>query len=745
MVNLLVVLVGGLPRQWGLSLTAFLFAGMLLSACGGDSPTAPTTPAPSPSPSPPTSTETPAVPTGLRISDSGPDFIEWSWTPVPGASGYDVQFSVDEAFTDADEIIARAVEETSYRRQPLSAGSRASLRVRSAVGTSADRVTSAWSTHVTGMSAEVPPPPAPAEEVCADWAELMAGDYLLLNNVWNKGDIADYEQCLMRRVVNGEDQYGWRWQWPYRRGEAKAYPEVIYGQTPWRSTTTADLPRQIAAVESFEVDYELDLATDGDLRVVFALWVTSTDPPTPESITHDIRIRVDRSDSSSRDDQVTIGGVAFDLSVVPPRASTPGDRTRIRFESRTRELSGTLRLHEFLDYLVDHGHLPADNYVTVVEMGTELIGGSGEFWMKRYDVSVDTAAPLEPPVAPSGLHVSGRGEDFIEWSWDAVAGADGYHVEFGTDEMFTDGETGSTGTPAYRMDGLDPGTTGYLRVRSVAGAGTGERVSGWTTPVIGVSALLPPPNDSTPAPMDPTPTPPAEEACEDWDELPDGEYYYLNNVWRKGNTRDYEQCVMRRVVDGQDEYGWRWRWPPPSNQVRVYPEVRYGWPPWRSRSTTSRLPDRISSIKDLFVDYEAYMTANGVYNAAFSMWLTREYPPAPEHITTEIMIWVDREWDTENGSLEAKSLMDHADIDGATFAVYVRPDHVSAGIHHTYVAFLSHTDRFSGTLDLKQFLDYLVDRGIVSADDYVSDIEFGNEVKHGTGELWLKRFDVTVR
>ena len=91
------------------------------------------------------------------------------------------------------------------------------------------------------------------------------------------------------------------------------------------------------------------------------------------------------------------------------------------------------------------------------------------------------------------------------------------------------------------------------------------------------------------------------------------------------------------------------------------------------------------------------MTATGVYNAAFSMWLTREYPPAPEHITTEIMIWVDRTWD-----LETESLVEHIDIDGVMFAVYVRPDHVSAGIHHTYVAFLSHTDQFSGTLDLKE-------------------------------------------
>ena len=63
----------------------------------------------------------------------------------------------------------------------------------------------------------------------------------------------------------------------------------------------------------------------------------------------------------------------------------------------------------------------------------------------------------------------------------------------------------------------------------------------------------------------------------------------------------------------------------------------------------------------------------------------------------------------------------------------------------TRVGFVSHTVRFGGTLDVKQFLDYLVDRQIVSADDILNDVQFGNRVKHGTGELWLKRFDVTVR
>ena len=159
-------------RGWALLLTLFLGAGLFVVACGDeDVPTpttpAPTPPAPTPTPPPPEpepAPEPPAVPVGLRISASGMDFIEWSWNAVEGVSGYDVQYSANEAFTDEDETIARTAEEISYRREGLEAGASAFLRVRAAAGTGEERVTSDWSTHVTGMTAEPEPelPPAPA-------------------------------------------------------------------------------------------------------------------------------------------------------------------------------------------------------------------------------------------------------------------------------------------------------------------------------------------------------------------------------------------------------------------------------------------------------------------------------------------------------------------------------------------------------------------------------------------------------
>lgn len=155
-------------RGWAVLLILFLGAGLFVAACGEEEVPAPTTPAPTPpptpEPTPPPAPEPTAVPSGLRVSDSGADFIEWSWSPVEGASGYDVQYSANEAFTDEDEVIARTAEEISYRKTGLAAGTTAYLRVRSAAGMGEERVTSGWSTHITGMTMAAEPvrPPAPA-------------------------------------------------------------------------------------------------------------------------------------------------------------------------------------------------------------------------------------------------------------------------------------------------------------------------------------------------------------------------------------------------------------------------------------------------------------------------------------------------------------------------------------------------------------------------------------------------------
>ena len=131
--------------------------------------------------------EPPAAPSGLHVAASGEDFVEWAWNAVEDATGYDVQFSRTEAFTGEEEIVARAAEELSYRREGLAAGTSAHLRVRAASGSGDGRITGDWSSQVTGMTVEPPPPdperPEPTAE-CAEHLEAIEGYHQLLLGEW---------------------------------------------------------------------------------------------------------------------------------------------------------------------------------------------------------------------------------------------------------------------------------------------------------------------------------------------------------------------------------------------------------------------------------------------------------------------------------------------------------------------------------------------------------------------------------
>ena len=124
----------------------FVGIGFVVVACkDGQAPTTSPTPPPAePAPQPP------AVPVGLRVAAADYGVLVWSWLAVDGASGYDVQFSTEEPFTDEEEIIERSAEETAYRREGLVGGTTAYLRVRSAADAGDDRRTSTWSEPVSG-------------------------------------------------------------------------------------------------------------------------------------------------------------------------------------------------------------------------------------------------------------------------------------------------------------------------------------------------------------------------------------------------------------------------------------------------------------------------------------------------------------------------------------------------------------------------------------------------------------------
>ena len=67
--------------------------------------------------------------------------------------------------------------------------------------------------------------------------------------------------------------------------------------------------------------------------------------------------------------------------------------------------------------------------------------------------------------------MSDRGDDFIEWTWNAVDGATGYDVQFSPNLVFSNEDeiiTRTAGQTSYRREALAEATDAYLRVRSAS-------------------------------------------------------------------------------------------------------------------------------------------------------------------------------------------------------------------------------------------------------------------------------------
>lgn len=230
--------------------------------------------------------------------------------------------------------------------------------------------------------------------------------------------------------------------------------------------------------------------------------------------------------------------------------------------------------------------------------------------------------------------------------------------------------------------------------------------------------------------------------CEDYERIIVGDYMLNNNVWNKGDRTDYTQCVFAQSNTSPTTMGWRWDWPGTGGQVQAYPEIMFGDSPWDDEPPTGPLPLPVSEC-DLVVTYDASLQAEGTWNLAFEMWLTSDPSPAEQNITDEVMIWVD-----VNGLAPGGPLNGTAELDGVEYRVYVARGHgdESGGSSATwsYIAFVTRDPMLSGTLKMKSFLDYLLEKGIIEKDRYVASLELGNEVVSGKGELVLSKYEVTL-
>ena len=223
--------------------------------------------------------------------------------------------------------------------------------------------------------------------------------------------------------------------------------------------------------------------------------------------------------------------------------------------------------------------------------------------------------------------------------------------------------------------------------------------------------------------------------CEDWGIIETGDFIIENNVWNKGNTTNYSQCIFLNDSNGTVQFGWEWTWPNQTETVvKSYPEVIFGSKPWNTSSTTAELPIKIADIQSLSISLDAEMEATGSYNLAFDIWITETDEQSEEVITKEIMIWLESKELSPAGEIIETVLIDSVSYD---LYHYSFPD-------WEYLAFHSQQNISSVSIQLHKFLESLIDLDLLAETEYMTSIELGNEIVDGTGRTIINQFAITI-
>ena len=219
--------------------------------------------------------------------------------------------------------------------------------------------------------------------------------------------------------------------------------------------------------------------------------------------------------------------------------------------------------------------------------------------------------------------------------------------------------------------------------------------------------------------------------CDPWAQEPYGDYLIENNVWGQGTINEFSQCIF---TTNDSSFGWNWYWPEVGYNVKAYPEIIFGKKPWSTTSTTYELPMKISMVETFEVNFDLTIEASGNYNLAFEFWVTEDSISSQDQITNEVMIWTANSLLQPAGEQIAVFFSDgyYYDLFRAEFNDWI------------YYAFVSQTDQQEGTLNVHNFINYMVATGYLNPNEYLASFELGNEIVNGSGQTNIRQYSISV-
>jgi hypothetical protein len=236
---------------------------------------------------------------------------------------------------------------------------------------------------------------------CDPFAGASEGPYKYENNTWGSDKAKGaWEQCLLERERDGKKEYGWTWNFPGFDPSVFSYPEIIFGWKPWSGgpTTDARFPMKVADVKKLAMHYEVETEATGNYNLAPEVWLTRSKgfgEPNPKLLTAEIMFWVETAGQARPAgnviDKPTIGGVTYELWKMDGAAGDGKSGTSwalFSLKSLTTQRKGSIPVDAVLKYMADAKLIDSEHWVSSIEFGNEVSGGTGTTWVKRFAIEV---------------------------------------------------------------------------------------------------------------------------------------------------------------------------------------------------------------------------------------------------------------------------------------------------------------------------------------------------------------------
>lgn len=230
------------------------------------------------------------------------------------------------------------------------------------------------------------------------------GAYTIFNNDWGATGLVIGENFTQQISFNNSDinnDVVMSWSYPDVQGVdgVYGYPEVIWGaQYGGFGPGTTSFANPISNIRSLLVNYSTSISGQTNLfDVGIEIWTTN-EPPSQAGavITSEIMVKVhgwspnglsDGPGTTYDDNQIGLSGSGTAVEAIHYNSGGAPKHTFVTIDTTSDMLSGQINFAPILDSLVAEGVISSNDYVSGVELGSEMLWGSGSLTVNNFSVA----------------------------------------------------------------------------------------------------------------------------------------------------------------------------------------------------------------------------------------------------------------------------------------------------------------------------------------------------------------------